>query len=175
MAPALEIERKYLLAHVPDLAHPALSDVERWRIEQVFLAKDSDWSRRVRRVTLDDGSERYYYTRKRRLSRLAREEDESEIDAAEYASLLAEQSPEHLPLLKTRLIFKHAGRKWELDLFERYPTMVILEVELEREDEEVSPPAFLGPAREVTEEKDYTSRSLAQRDTPAVARPHEHA
>lgn len=169
----LEIERKYVLSHVPDLAHPAFGDVERWRIEQVVLTKEGEWTRRVRRVTLDDGSEHYYYTRKRRLSRLAREEDEREIDVAEYTALRRDESPAHLPLLKTRLIFHHAGHKWELDLFDRYPTLVVLEVELEREDEEVSPPAFLGPARDVTEVPGYTSRSLAQRDTPAVARHHE--
>lgn len=169
----LEIERKYVLPHLPDLAHPAFADVERWRIEQVVLTKEDEWTRRVRRVTLSDGSERYYYTRKRRLSRLAREEDEREIDAAEYTLLLRDKSPEHLPLLKTRLVFHHSGHKWELDLFDRYPTLVILEVELESEEEEVSPPSFLGPARDVTELPGYTSRALAQRDTPVVARAHE--
>jgi CYTH domain-containing protein len=167
----LEIERKYLLSSsdisglVAELV-AARPDVERLRIDQVYLADGGGWNERVRKVTKEDGSVSFWRNRKRKVSRLARIEEESEITADEYARLLAEADSDYAPLTKTRLTFADSGLVWELDLFDRYPGVALLEVELDSEDVAPLPPRLLGPVVEVSEDDRYSSRQLARRDQP---------
>lgn len=156
----LEIERKFLV-EIPDTASRPFNTAECWHIEQVYLRGDTD--RRVRRIQAEDDSF-FYYTSKRRLNPLVRQEREREITPDLYQRLLAKADPRRRPLMKTRWRMMSGGYLWELDLFDRYPGLAILEVELLHEQQVVDPPAFFSVIREVTGDPRYYGRSLALRD-----------
>ncbi len=71
----LEIERKFLV-FLPD--EKDIPITEKWEITQTYLNRpDPDVQRRVRRIIIN-GSTTYYYTEKRRLTGITREENEHE-------------------------------------------------------------------------------------------------
>ena len=131
---------------------------ERWRIEQTYLKGSLD--RRVRHIQIE-GNSSFYYTSKRRLSPLVRQERERRITPPLYQRLLAKADPQRTPLLKTRWRVMNGGYLWELDLFDRYPGLALLEVELEREGQVANPPLFFCVIGEVTDDPRYSGRSLA--------------
>lgn len=157
-----EIERKFVLDEAPDLTTPLLADGRRLEIDQTYLLAGRDGSERVRAVRETGRDERYFHTRKRRLSALSREEDEREIDRTRYLGLRERSDPERGTIRKTRVIFPHAAHVFELDLFESPPGLVLLEVELAAEDEPVELPPFPG-LREVTGDDRYLNSELARR------------
>lgn len=157
-----EIERKFLLDAVPDLREAPLAGARRLEIEQTYLLGESGGSERVRAVREQGRDERFFHTRKRRISALAREEEEREIDEERYLELRGRADPGRGTIRKTRLLFPHAGHLFELDLFGRPRGLVLLEVELGSEDEPVELPPFPG-LHEVTGDDRYSNAELARR------------
>lgn len=156
-----EIERKFVLDRPPDLSSPPLDGARRLAIEQTYLLGDRG-TERVRLLREAGRPERYFHTTKRRVSALTREEDEREIDRAEYVQLLARRDPERGTIHKTRHVFPYGDRIFELDLFERPPGIVLLEVELPSEDAPVELPPFDG-LHEVSGDARYSNSELARR------------
>lgn len=157
-----EIERKFLVDAAPDLRQALLAGARRLEIEQTYLVGARGRSERVRAVREQGRDERYFHTRKRRISALVREEDEREIDRKRYLELRARSDPGRGTIRKTRLLFPHAEHLFELDLFESPGDLVLLEVELAAEDEPVELPPFPG-LREVTGDPRYLNSELARR------------
>jgi CYTH domain-containing protein len=153
-----EIERKFLLDAVPDLSRPPLAGARRLAFEQTYLSG----SERVRLVREEGEAERYFHTSKRTVSALTREEDEREIGRDEYHSLLERRDPERGTIRKTRYAFPYGGHVFELDVFERPPSLVLLEVELPSEDAVVDLPPFAG-LREVSGDERYSNAEIARR------------
>jgi CYTH domain-containing protein len=54
---------------------------------------------------------------------------------------------------------------WELDLFERYSNLALLEVELEDEGQEFVVPALFNVIKEVSDDASYSSSALALRNS----------
>jgi adenylate cyclase len=162
MAVKREIERKFLLPSRPDLADPLLAGAPRLEIEQTYLLGSPGRSERVRAVREQGRDERFYHTRKRRLSSLSREEEEHEVDRARYEELVSRRDPARGTIRKTRLVFSFAAHRFELDLFESPAGVVLLEVELASEDEPVELPPFRGLS-EVTGDERYSNSELARR------------
>lgn len=162
MAVKREIERKFLLDPAPELREPPLCGARRLEIEQTYLLGAHGGSERVRVVREQGRDERYFHTRKRRISALAREEEEHEIDQKRYLELRGRADPGRGTIRKTRLLFPHAGHLFELDLFERPRGLVLLEVELDSEDAQVELPPFPG-LHEVTGDDRYSNAELARR------------
>jgi CYTH domain-containing protein len=133
------------------------------RVEQVYLVSTDDAP--VRRVRLWQDGDRTSrrYTEKRLVRGIVREEREIEVDAAEYARLLAEADPERRPVRKVRHIFPYRGRTLELDVFEDPAGLVMLEVELDSEDDTPDVPPELGPYEDVSEDPRYLNWNLALR------------
>jgi CYTH domain-containing protein len=75
--------------------------------------------------------------------------------------LLARRDPERGTIRKTRHVFSYGGRVFELDVFERPPDIVLLEVELPSEDAPVELPPFDG-LREVSGDDRYSNAELAR-------------
>ncbi len=159
----LEIERKYRLARVPSEAELRAHGALRYQLLQVYLVEPPP-GQRVRRVVGPDGAVSYWHTRKRHLRALVREEDEREIDEAEYLRLLAQADPARRPIRKTRLVAPHGGQELEIDVFDEPAGLVLVEVELRSEDEAVEVPGWLGEARDVSDDPAYANASLARRD-----------
>jgi CYTH domain-containing protein len=156
-----EIERKFVLPSVPDFGRPPLAGARRLAIEQTYLFADDGTRERVRQVREEGQPERYFHTRKRRISALTREEDEREIERDEYERLLARRDPERGTIRKTRHVFPYGNRLFELDVFEHPSGVVLLEVELPSEDAPVELPPFDG-LREVSGDERYSNAELAR-------------
>lgn len=156
-----EIERKYLIAY-PDktvLAHAEGVRVK--RIEQTYLQAAAGETRRVRKM-IENGETRYIETRKYRVSDLRATEEEKELTAEEYDTLLQLADPALRPICKTRYAIPFAGHTVEVDLYDFWQDRATAEVELEREEESVELPAYLHLIREVTAEKGYKNVNLAR-------------
>ncbi|MBW1949980.1 MAG: CYTH domain-containing protein [Deltaproteobacteria bacterium] len=145
-------------------------------IERKFLVKDDSWRKGIHGVRYVQG---YLCTDKERVVRvrtghgrgiigvkgpargIARLEYEYEIpleDAREILNSLCKK-----PLIeKTRYRIPYEGLVWEVDEFTgANDGLVVAEVELEREDQEVPLPAWVG--KEVTHDSRYTNAALVDR------------
>lgn len=164
----IETERKYLIK-LPDTEF--LRSIDGCRVldmRQTYLVRLQNapkLERRVRSIT-ENGEVTYVYTEKSPRAYLSRFENEYEISAEKYRTLLFEADTE---LKKTRYAFPYAGHTMEIDI---YPPeiggailsgLAILEVELDDPDEAVEFPDFLEILREVTNEREYRNRTLARR------------
>lgn len=146
-----EIERKFLVK--PEV----------WRAEGVgrrfrqgYLSADP---LRVVRVRTDGRTG--YLTVKGPNSGAAREEYEYEIPAADADAMLDRLRCGPL-VEKTRYRVPFGGQVWEVDVFEgENRGLIVTEVELEREDQPLSLPPWVG--QEVTEDARYYNSNLASK------------
>jgi CYTH domain-containing protein len=160
----LEIERKYrLLAGAPSAGVLGGLGARPVRVEQVYLVSTDDAPVRRVRLWQDGDLMKRRYTEKRLVRGIVREEHEIEVDAADYARLLAEADPTRRPIRKVRHIFPYRGRTLELDVFEDPVGLVVLEVELEHETDMPDVPPELGPYEDVSEDPRYLNWNLALR------------
>jgi CYTH domain-containing protein len=151
----LEIERKYLLRALPKFPRAAaILD-----IDQGYLPGER-FVERLRRERSDDGVVRYYRTVKLG-DGVERIELEEEADERVFQHLWV--LTEGRRLRKRRYVVPSSDDMWEIDEFLDRP-LVLAELELERADEKVKIPDWLEPVlvREVTDERQYTNRSLAR-------------
>ena len=151
-AEPLEIERKFLVASDD---WRALAETPPRRIAQGYLFSDPEKSVRIR-LAGDDAT----LTIKGSRSGITRLEFQYPVPAAHAARLLELCGR---PLIdKTRHIVRHAGMKWEIDVFHaENEGLVVAEVELEREDQPLDIPPWAG--REVSDDPRYYNSQLAVR------------
>jgi len=151
----LEIERKYLLRALPSLPAP----LEVLEIDQGYLP-GVNVLERLRRQTARDGTTRYFRTMKLG-SGVERVELEDETDRGLF---------EHLWLLtegrrirKRRHIVANGADHWEIDEFTDR-ALTLAELEIPSADTRIVFPHWLTPVlvREVTDEQEYSNRSLAR-------------
>ncbi len=158
----MEIERKFLVDRLPDLADA----VALWKIEQAYLADNP--TLRIRKK-----NDEYILTYKNRkktddsgLATKAAVNEEIEVPIPEtiYEHLLIKKIGNIV--CKTRYIFRLDDvHKIELDVFEgRLKGLVMAEVEFTdvADANSFTPPAWFG--REVSEDKRYTNKSLSKLD-----------
>lgn len=151
----VEIERKYLLKTLPRFPAP----IEVLEIDQGYLP-GTKLLERLRRQRAGDGTVRYFRTVKlgAGVERLELE-DETDERTFEHLWLLTQGRR----LTKRRHRVAHGRDIWEIDEFTDR-ALVLAELELLRADVRVDMPDWLTPAlvREVTDEPQYTNRSLAR-------------
>ncbi|HYO43676.1 MAG TPA: hypothetical protein VES19_10805, partial [Candidatus Limnocylindrales bacterium] len=157
----VEIERKFRLRTAPSTETLAAHGAVPSRLEQVYLHGPPE-GRRIRRIEHVDGRIEHRLTRKERLRAFAFHEEEERIDAVRYESLLLQADPGRRPIRKVRHVVAHGSQVLEIDVFESPPGLVVVEVELERDDEPVDLPDWLGEWREVTGDPDYLNANLAR-------------
>lgn len=151
----VEIERKYLLSGMPTL--PASLDV--LDVDQGYIP-GTQVLERLRRQRHRDGRERYFRTVKLG-SGVERIELEDETDRKTFEHLWVLTAGARLR--KRRHIVANGADHWEIDEFlDR--ALVLAELEIPRADARIAMPDWLKAVlvREVTDERDYTNRSLAK-------------
>lgn len=151
----LEIERKYLLRALPKFPRAAvILDIDQGYLPGERLVE------RLRREQSHDGVVRYYRTVKIG-SGVERIELEEAADERVFRHLWV--LTEGRRLRKRRYVVPSDGDMWEIDEFLDRP-LVLAELELERADAKVKIPGWLEAVlvREVTDEPQYTNRSLAR-------------
>jgi adenylate cyclase len=151
----IEIERKYLLRELPSFPRTVGTlEIDQGYLPGVKLVE------RLRRQRSADGVVRFYRTVKFG-DGVERVELEDETDPAVFDHLW--QLTEGRRLKKRRHLVPNGDDTWEIDEFlDRQ--LVLAELELERADAKVDIPGWLKPVlvREVTDEREYTNRSLAR-------------
>lgn len=145
----LEIERKFLV--VGEAWRMAADDGE--AIRQGYLAINERLNVRVRLI-----GQRARLTIKAARSGSTRQEFEYDIPVGDAEILLGEfcDGP---PIEKRRFRIAHAGAVWEVDVFAGANAgLVLAEIELERADQKVDLPPWVGP--EVTDDKRFYNAYL---------------
>lgn len=153
MSAHYEIERKYLVRY-PVLPLPVPAGIT--PIRQTYLLCPPGTTERVRMR-----GDRFFYTRKVRVTSVTAQEEERELSREEYETLLERRDPSLNVIEKQRQVFEWKGQVFELDLFPFWKKQAVLEIELASEDTPVELPPFLTLIREVTEEPAYKNRRLA--------------
>lgn len=153
----VEIERKFVLAGLPDLA-PAGTLVTEVHIQQQYLlSSNPDEVVRVRERVRDDGTV-YFKTVKRQTAPGVRSEVERIISKQEYFTSLRHVDPRRRPIQKRRFCFFWQDQFFELDVFEGGDAgLVLLEIELLSVDQQITIPRWLGPYTEVTDDPRYSN------------------
>ena len=150
-----EIERKYLLRALPERVSGAPS----LDIDQGYLPGERI-NERVRRAR-SAGGVRYYRTIKTGagIDRLEIEEETNELFFATVWPLTRGHR-----VRKRRYLIEDGVLTWEIDEFLDRDGLWLAEVELERVDQEVSPPQWLSTTidREVTDDPRFTNHALAR-------------
>jgi CYTH domain-containing protein len=151
----VEIERKYLLRELPKFPRPS----EVLEIDQGYLPGEK-FVERLRRQQSRDETVRYFRSVKLG-SGVVRMELEEETDRRTFDHLW--QLTEGRRVRKRRYVVPQDDNLWEIDEFLDRP-LVLAELELEHPDEKVNIPDWLKQVlvREVTDEREYTNRSLAR-------------
>ena len=158
----MEIERKYLIRMPNEAQFLHMPHCTAWEIVQTYLNDGGvGQTRRVRSIRTG-GETHYTYTFKRRINELTCEEQEEEIDAETYHRLLREANPELNAIEKRRYRIPHAGHLMEIDIYSFWDDRATLEIELEREDQVPELPEWLDIVRELTGERAYKNRYLAE-------------
>ncbi|WP_322904118.1 CYTH domain-containing protein [Paenibacillus sp. SGZ-1009] len=151
---AKEIERKYLLSHLPD----DLVITRTQEIDQTYLASTDHESLRVRRL-LSNGAESFTMTHKAGRG-IARDETEFQIGRELYEQLT--ERLHVIPLRKTRHKVQMDGHSYDLDIYHNtvQQGLITIEIEFESEDEYYAyqAPAWFG--EDVTEQGQYVNSQL---------------
>ena len=151
----VEIERKYLLRALPQMPAP----VDVLEIDQGYLP-GTKILERLRRQTSRDGTTRYFRTIKFGMG-VERTELEDETDRRTFEQMWP--VTEGARVRKRRYIVANGADHWEIDEFTDR-TLALAELEIDRADAKIAFPDWLTSVlvREVTDEKEYTNRSLAR-------------
>ncbi len=155
----LEIERKYLIEY-PDLDVLKSLCSNIYRMEQTYLNSPETMTRRVRRRVGE--KEQFFYTEKERISDVTCVEREREISQKEYEALLEEKRADSLTIAKRRYCLPYQGLVFEIDIYDFWKSIAIMEVELHTETQEFSIPSFCKVLREVTHDWMFKNAALAK-------------
>ena len=159
---SMEIERKYLIRMPDEAKLRAMPGCEVWEIVQTYLNDGGVGQTRRLRSVRTRGETRYIYTFKQRINELTCDEREEEIGAEDYAARMREANPELHSIEKRRYRVPHAGQLMEIDIYSFWDDRATLEIELEREDQAAELPSWLEIVRELTGERAYKNRYLAE-------------
>ena len=157
----LEIERKYLIGY-PDIGmlkeDPLCRRVE---ISQTYL-EDGEGSYRVRKRGAD-GDYLYYLTRKKKLGGITRSEIEERITEEEYLDHLNRGAKPLKTVSKDRYCLLYKNKYFEIDVFPFWNDKALMEIELRSEDEKAELPPQIKVIRDVSSEKEYTNKAIAEK------------
>ncbi len=166
MPVSLEIKRKFLVKGFSIQKLPV--PYQRLNIDQAYLvSKDGGATAgRIRKRKQGEAADYYQTFKIPSASAKAREERETQISAQRYYELLSQRDPERKTIHKERCCFIWKNQYFELDLFlEPYHCwgLMLLEVELTKENDRVEIPDWLGEVREITGEPGWRNYDLAKR------------
>jgi len=153
-----EIERKFLVEY-PDII--ILTNSEKIEIIQTYLKSNNPENEiRIRRKKISEQYE-YTYTEKKTISGIKRIETEKVVTRDEYELLLKNADKTVNQIKKVRYGFRYKNQYFELDTYEFWQDRAIMEIELENDNQTVEIPDFIKVIKEVTNDKNYKNRSLA--------------
>ena len=159
MSVSFEIERKFLV-EFPDVSE--LDVKRRIGIVQTYLKSGENGSQRRVRSVDENGSVKYTYTEKIFLTHVTREENEYEISAEEYRSLLSQNRRDCPPVEKVRYCFDYHDQLFELDTYPFSDKLAIMELELGSPEQKIDFPDNVKVLSEVSDDLRYSNSALAR-------------
>lgn len=153
-----EIERKFLICLSEELDKHISRKTD--IVQTYLLRKAPDIQRRVRMMTTD-GKCRCFYTEKRFVSPVEREENERMITLEEYRAALTEADSSLVPVIKTRKILIYKNQGFEIDCYPFSDKLATMELELENAEQKIIFPPFVKVIKEVTGDKRYSNAAIA--------------
>ena len=159
MSKSYEIERKFLV-EFPDVS--ALDVKRRIGIVQTYLKSGQNGSQRRVRSVDEDGNIKYTYTEKIFHTHVTREENEFEISAEEYQSLLSGARRDCPPVEKVRYCFDYHDQLFELDTYPFSDKLAIMELELSSPEQKIDFPDNVKVIMEVSDDIRYSNAALAK-------------
>jgi len=157
----IEIERKFVILK-PDLALLSVLDgYSDSEITQTYLSSSRGITHRVRK-RVKNGEAVYTETKKIRIDGMSAIEQERELTAEEYASLLSLIAEGTRPILKRRVTFIYSDKLFEIDIYPEWGQCAILEIELDTREECFAFPDFIRVVAEVTGDFSYSNASMSR-------------
>lgn len=158
----IETERKYLI-NFPNIDEITTKyNATKIQIIQTYLKSNDPLIERRIRQRGSEGEYTYYYTEKKKVNDISREETERRISESEYLEYLMDADTTLKQIRKDRYCFVYKGQYFELDIYPFWNDKAILEIELTEETQNVSLPPEITVIKEVTEDPKYKNRYLAQ-------------
>ncbi|MUT65749.1 CYTH domain-containing protein [Paenibacillus sp. NEAU-GSW1] len=154
---SLEIERKFLLTQPLETVAGHFTKKSEQRIEQTYLALDTNQELRVRRITdLSTGEVEYTHTFKKG-NGLSREEIEYSISEGIYTQVMDAFGA--IPLTKDRITAQWDGTTIEIDIYDQIQ-LTVVEVEFESEEQAHAfvAPEWFGP--DISDERKYSNKTV---------------
>lgn len=156
----IETERKFVIKK-PDMKTLEMqSNFTSSKITQIYIT-DSDKTHRIRKRIWKNGEVEYTENTKQRISPMSSIESEKEIDEKEFERLSQFIEIGSHPVLKTRVTFEFISKTFEIDIYPEWERSSVLEVELDREDEEIIFPEFVKIIKEVTGKSEFSNHRMA--------------
>ncbi|MBR1453317.1 MAG: AAA family ATPase [Lachnospiraceae bacterium] len=157
----MEIEVKYLI-EMPNLVTLAKFNAVKTSIIQTYLKSKNGTERRIRQRG-NNGDYSYYYTEKKSISGLVREEKERIITEKEYNDLMMEADTTKHQIRKDRYCFMYNGLYYELDIYPFWNNQAILEIEVAEVEnaENIQIPDGITVIKDVTNDINYKNSHLA--------------
>lgn len=153
--------RRYLI-RMPDVeALEKLPNCRRVDIDQTYLQSLAGREQRISRRCIDDKT-LYYSTEKGPAANGGTIETERRLTRDEYKDLLTTADRSLRPIHKRRYYLSENSVYFEIDVYPRWQDKAILEIDLERADEQVEIPEFLQIIADVTDDRSYDYRALAE-------------
>ncbi|MDP4118042.1 MAG: AAA family ATPase [Bacillota bacterium] len=160
---SLEIERKFLIKYPDTKLLEKMYNCHCVDIQQVYLTPKDGANRRIRKRG-ENGYYVCYFTEKRKISNIIREEYEKKISEAEYERLMEEADPCRRPITKKRYCLMENGTYFEIDVFPFWKDKAFLEVELLDERQSFVIPNYIRVIRDVTKDRKYTNYALSRKN-----------
>lgn len=155
----LREQHKYLVESIDiDSLSELASKVE---VTQDYLKSPSDLEYRVRKITQGTDTS-YHFTIQKKHDNGKREITKEEVlSKEEYLRMLTLKNEETETLQKTRYSFVYANQYYKLDIFA--DGLMMLEVNVTKENPQVTLPNFITTLEDVTNNPNYTNISIARR------------
>ena len=158
----VEIERRFLIKKPDSALLEKLPNCQKVEIVQTYLNSKPDEEVRIRQRGENDSFIYTLTTKSKTDDPMVRQEIERRISEREYLSLLSNCDASLHQIRKTRYCIVHDGNYYEIDTYPFSKDNAILEIELSNKDASVLLPPYIEVIREVTGDKTFSNRSIAQ-------------
>lgn len=129
-------------------------------ITQNYLQESDGYEYRLREMKSDKGVTYHYAIQNKKEDGMREIIKSATIDKEEYSRLLPKEEGEFSTCVKTRYSFVYNKQYFRLDIFP--DNMMILEVNVTKENPEISLPEFVNVVEEVTNKEEYQNINIAR-------------
>ena len=157
---SIKEQRKFLVNSVDFEVLDSVSN--RVNITQDYIKVTDGYEYRVRKITQEGNASYHFNVQKRNINGERQIITERTIKPREYEILLESSEVEdYLTVNKTRYSFVYKDQYYKLDYFE--DGLMMLEVNVTKENPEITLPDFINVEKEVTDEYEYSNIAIARR------------